>query len=322
MQKTKIEWTRGEDGTPGRTANPFRARNKVTGKVGWHCVHHGPGCLHCYSERINKWVGTGLPFLKPSGDQVECFLDERVLRALLKLRDPQKVFLCDMTDIYGDWVEDEWLDKVFAVMALTPHITYQLLTKRPERMEAYVSGDGVCMRILKATLQLGLSVKELEATGEIYNPWPLRNVWQGVSCEDRKHGLPRVDVLRRVPAAVRFLSVEPLLEDLGEIDLTGIGWVVVGGESGPKARPMHPQWARKIRDHCVESGTPYFFKQWGAWAPGSNFETIPSGRSHNFGDPSLGDDEAVWQVGKKAAGRLLDGREWNQFPDPIGVPSC
>src|SRR6185437_14354051 len=99
MQRTGIEWT-------DRSANPIRARHKVTGKVGWHCIRHGPGCLHCYSERRNRWIGTGLPFLKPSGDLVECFLERRVLQALLKLKGGERVFICDMTDLFGDWVED------------------------------------------------------------------------------------------------------------------------------------------------------------------------------------------------------------------------
>jgi protein gp37 len=205
MQRTSIEWT-------DRSANPIRARNRLTGKVGWHCVKHGPGCLHCYAERRNKWIGTGLPFTQGASAEIDLFLEPKVLLALERLEEPQRVFLCDMTDLFMDRIPDDWIATIFDTMARTPHLTYQLLTKRGARMAG------------------------CEWAYSEYSRWP-PNVWAGVSVEDRKHGLPRVEHLRRAPAALRFLSVEPLLEDLGPLDLAGIGWVIVGGESGPGARP-------------------------------------------------------------------------------------
>jgi protein gp37 len=299
MQRTSIEWT-------DRSANPFRVRHKVTGKTGHHCVHHGPGCLHCYAERWNKWVGTGLSFLKPSGDLVEPVLDERVLRALLRLKEPQRVFLWDMTDGFGDWWPEEWIDRTLAVAALTPHITYQVLTKRVERMEAYFTPglDNRQHAIELAVLRLSEGRRRLR-----FDDWPLPNVWLGVSVEDRKHGLPRVDVLRRIPAAVRFLSVEPLLEDLGEIDLTGIGLVIVGGESGHGSRTCDLAWIRSVVRQCQAAGVPAFVKQLGAAAS----------------DPPSGLAGARLKVHPDAAGlisrRLTDpkGGDWSEWPDDLRV---
>ena len=151
-------------------------------------------------------------------------------------------------------------------MSLTPWHTYQVLTKRPERMLA----------LLKTVLR---------------NVGPQPHIWWGVSVENRKHGLPRVDLLRSAPVAVRFLSIEPLLEDLGRVDLNAIDWVIVGGESGPRARPMKAEWVRRLRDQCRRSRVPFFFKQWGG-------------------------------VRKKEAGRSLDGRTYDELPeiDRMRVP--
>jgi protein gp37 len=152
------------------------------------------------------------------------------------------------------------------------------------------------------------------ALGKIFKSaplaWPLPNVWLGVSVEDRKNK-DRIDVLRQTPAALRFLSLEPLLGNLGELDLTGIGLCVVGGESGPGARPMRTEWARALRDQCHDAGVPFFFKQWGAWAP-HPFNAEP-------GDQFQPPDHPMIRVGKRAAGRLLDGREWNEFPAETAV---
>ncbi len=172
-----------------------------------------------------------------------------------------------MSDLFHPQVPDEYIESVCRVMQLTPWHRFQLLTKRPERMRTLLSGP------LRWAADLD-------------------HCWWGVSVEDRKYGLPRMDLLRETPAQVRFLSIEPLLEDLGPLDLTGIHWVIVGGESGPGARPLEPQWVRSVRDQCVEQGVPFFFKQWGQFHP-------QTGRN----------------VGKKAAGRRLDGRTWDEKPE-------
>jgi protein gp37 len=198
-----------------------------------------------------------------------------VYRSKTQFREPLKwphtpamCFTCS----WSDWLIEEadiWREEAYDVIRATPWITYQILTKRIDRAE-----------------------------GRVPDP-PLPNVWLGVSVENRAN-LARIDLLRNTPAAVRFLSLEPLLEDLGTFDLTGIDWVICGGESGPDARPMHPNLARSIRDQCVAEKVPFFFKQWGEWGP--------------FGQASTGHENALVKVGKKKAGALLDGVEWRQFP--------
>jgi protein gp37 len=174
---------------------------------------------------------------------------------------PRRIFVNSMSDLFHESLPADDIDKVCAVMAEANWHTYQVLTKRADRLRELLSGP-------------------LREFAE------LPQIWWGTSVENRRHGLPRVDALRQTPAAVRFLSVEPLLEDLGPLDLTGIHWVIVGGESGPRPRPIEVEWVRAIRDQCVQAGVPFFFKQW-------------SGRS------------------AKAAGRELDGRTWDEMPgDP------
>ena len=168
------------------------------------------------------------------------------------------VFVNSMSDLFHDGVPDQYVTAVAKVMAAADWHTFQVLTKRAERLAGLLEGD------LSFAAQC-------------------RNIWWGVSVENRKHGLVRIEHLRRAPAAVRFLSIEPLLEDLGRLDLRGIDWVIVGGESGPGARPMSVDWVRGIRDQCRGAGVPFFFKQWGG-------------------------------VRKRETGRRLDGRTYNQFP--------
>ena len=181
-------------------------------------------------------------------------------------RKPTMYFVNSMSDLFHEEVSNDFLESVLRVMEETPRHTYQVLTKRADRMAEWFS-----------------------------HRMPPHNLWLGVSVENRKHGLPRIELLRRVPAAVRFLSVEPLLEDLGELDLRGIDWVIVGGESGHKARPMQPEWVRRVRDAAIAQGVSFFFKQWGTWGP--------DGKRRN----------------KKANGRLLDGRIWDTMPIVSGI---
>jgi len=322
MQSSSIEWT-------DMTVNFIRARCKITGKIGWFCIICSPGCANCYAWKWNIFRGNGHHFKATSLKDVEIFLDEKVLQKLLKRRKPAKVFPCDMTDIFGPWVKEEWLDKIFATFAMCRNLTFQVLTKRPERMRDYlrqVSDEKDMQRWAQHACDLTQSPCA-ELIFEDLN-WPLPNLWLGVSVEDRKHGLPRIDVLREIPAAVRFLSIEPLLEDLGELNLDGIDWVIVGGESGPKARPMHPNWARSIRDQCIESKTPFLFKQWGRWGISGQCPNGGMGLkikhslwlddrdgTQGHGVSDLRHHANILDVGKKAAGRLLDGREWSEFPE-------
>lgn len=166
-----------------------------------------------------------------------------------------------MSDLFHEKVPEVYIDQVFAVIAATPQHSYQILTKRAARLARYFRNRTVPP-----------------------------NVWLGVSVENRRHGVPRIDYLRTVPARIRFLSVEPLLEDVGELDLRDIHWVIVGGESGPKARPMKPEWADAVRRQCAEQEVAFFFKQWGGWGADGK------------------------RRAKSKNGRLLNGRTWDEMP--------
>jgi protein gp37 len=225
------------------------------------CTKISPGCKHCYAETM----ATRLQAMGANGYQNGfklSILPERLAEPL-KRRKPTTYFVNSMSDLFHNEIPFEFLDRVFDVIKQTPHHTYQILTKRAARMRKYF------------------------VPGERFLPG---NVWLGVSVENRKHGLPRIDELREIEASIRFLSVEPLLEDLGEIDLTGIQWVIVGGESGPKARPMKPEWVESIKEQCEQRNVAFFFKQWGGW--GADGKKRP----------------------KKENGRVFAGRTWDQLP--------
>jgi protein gp37 len=300
--RSAIEWT-------DATWNPLRARRQLmdgTILMGWHCVHASEGCRNCYAEAFNRRLGTKLPY-KPGhlidpatgrGD-VELILDESLLIDPIKWKKPRRIFVCSMTDLFADFVPDEAIDRMFAVMALCPQHTFQVLTKRPDRMRSYVT-DRARMDWLNDEVEQLADRSGLVGNcvcrcggddGDI--PWPLPNVWLGVSTEDQSTADERIPELLATPAAVRFLSCEPLLGlvDLRKLKpdginftldaLTGKGehllgfrgqtgaihWVISGGESGPRARPMHPDWARSLRDQCAAAGVPFFFRQWGEWGP-------------------------------------------------------
>ncbi|HEX9812089.1 MAG TPA: DUF5131 family protein, partial [Burkholderiales bacterium] len=239
--------------------------------------------------------------------------------------------------LFHEDVADDFIDDVFAVMALTPRHTFQVLTKRPERMRSYLTsahGNGTPRRdgIVKgrAWSMLG-QLPKYHHEDLIRRPWPLSNVWLGISAEDQATADERIPLLLQTPAAVRFVSLEPLL---GEISFVGlfanpndwrdgtnaleeIDWLICGGESGPHARPSHPEWFRSLRDQCQAAGVPFFFKQWGQWAqwepkfPAANVKHIDlDGNLHD--SPRL--TEPIVRVGKKAAGRILDGRTWDEYP--------
>ena len=238
MSTTKIEWTEA-------TWNP------VTG-----CSKISPGCLHCYAERMAKRLqAMGQPNYR---DGFAVRTHPHMLRLPVSWIKPRMIFVNSMGDLFHEEVPIDFIKQVFDVMEATPQHTYQLLTKRADRLA--------------------------EVAPLLH--WP-RNVWMGVTVEDNER-LSRVVRLREVPSAVRFLSIEPLLGPLPDLKLTGVDWVIVGGESGPGARPVSANWVLNIRDKCLKTGVPFFFKQWGG-------------------------------VRKKAAGRELESRVWNQLPAPAAA---
>lgn len=241
--ESAIEWTE-------RTWNPMTGCTKIS-----------PGCKHCYAEVMARRLqAMGTPGYE-GGFQLA--LHPTRLNEPKARKRPTTYFVNSMSDLFHEGVPDSYLDQVMDVIEATPHHTYQILTKRADRLPEY------------------FATRKCPA-----------NVWLGVSVEDRKYGVPRIDYLRTVEASIRFLSVEPLLEDLGQIDLTDIHWVIVGGESGHKARPMAPEWAENVRHQCADAGVAFFFKQWGMWGA--------DGIRRN----------------KKANGRELAGRTWDEYPAP------
>lgn len=299
--RSTIEWT-------DASWTPIRARNLKTGKVGWHCEHATTGCEFCYSEGFNKRLGTGLPFKPGHRKDIEIFLDDEMLLAPLRWKKPRMIFVCSMTDVFADFVSDEWIDKVFAVMALCPQHTFQVLTKRAGRMREYMTAKNLMARLAEAVVITEIAPypdhviadRILWAGGTHAScvpaglkPWPLPNVWLGVSTERQQEADERIPLLLQTPAAVRFVSAEPLLGPLwlagpmivsgcdriyplrgmmehhprGTLEHPKLDWVICGGESGKNARPMHPGWARFLRTQCEIVGVPFFFKQWGHWSP-------------------------------------------------------
>ncbi|MCB8835975.1 DUF5131 family protein [Aurantimonas sp. VKM B-3413] len=390
---TKIEWT-------DATWNP------VTG-----CAVVSPGCTNCYAMKL---AGTRLKHL-PS--RAGLTIDTRAgpvwngtirfntewLDQPMRWRRPRRIFVCAHGDLFAEGVTDAMLDQVFAVMALAPQHSFQVLTKRPERMRDYVidlhrrcrniggaatdiilGHTAVISGAVKTTFPLAAGRARDTALNQLDAGLP--NVWLGVSVEDQQRADQRIPILLDTPAAVRFVSAEPLLgpidfgvawhgEDALESECwgdcawcekghpplhnchrgrqseaafmkgrSGLDWIIVGGESGHGARPMHPDWARAIRDQCADAGVPFLFKQWGEWAPvtaesDENGELDAVYPITGCSDPSVhrgeqeclfwqGDDVVRWplidtlpttgvrRVGKKAAGRLLDGVTHDGFPEP------
>ena len=282
--KTGIEWT-------DATWNP------VTG-----CAKVSQGCKHCYAERnwgrlqhLPAYAGRAFTDVATHAD--------RLLQPL-SWRRPRRIFVNSMSDLFHQDIHDDFIGMVFRTMARAPQHTFQVLTKRAERMQ----------RLLTHPKMRGF-------VGDA--PWPLPNVWIGVSVEDQATADKRIPLLLDTPAAVRWISAEPLLApiDLAEHGLHGgpgqLDWVVVGGESGPKARPMHPEWARGLRDQCSAAGVPFLFKQWGEWQP-----VHPSGASIPGCGPTPQREPAFrfehghyfTKVGKKLAGRMLDGALHDGYP--------
>lgn len=336
MAATSIEWT-------DASWNPLRARDPLTGKTGWHCVHASDGCRHCYAEPINRRFGTTLPYAAPSTARVETYLDEAVLAQPLRWRKPRRAFPCSMTDLFGDWVADAQRDRMFAVMALTPHVTWQIATKRPDRARAYLTDPDLGLR-LGARLMEGARGNVGAESWVLELAWNLSlgdhhlpNVWIGCSVEDQKNADARRPAMAQIAEAgwLTWVSYEPAL---GPVDWTGwehLRWLVAGGESGPKARIPHPDWIRDTRDWCAAAAVAFFFKQWGRWAPArgedaSFLDHARAGAVYVRRDGSTlrpidiatmdlltHDARLMRPFGKKAAGRLLDGVEHSAFPTPL-----
>jgi len=320
---TDIEWA-------DESWNPIRARLRSDPSViGWHCEHASPGCEHCYSETRNRSgrsnMGTKLPYKPGHRKDIEVFLDDAQLLKPLRWKKGRKVFVCSMTDLFADFVPAAMIDRIFAVMALCPQHTFQVLTKRADRMRVYMK-TGRHVEIQFQTRSLGLT--ELKRSERMRSHvhrgalLPLPNVWLGVSVEDQKRADERIPDLLATPAAVRWISAEPLLGPINIIDAmwardpkqcldARLDVVVAGGESGAKGRPMHPAWVRSLRDQCKVSGTHFFFKQWGEWVTATGQPGhLPIG--HVFED-----GYQMIRLGKKRAGRLLDGVEHNGMPGNV-----
>lgn len=282
---SKIEWT-------DKTWNP------VTG-----CTKVSQGCKNCYAERMyERFNGKG------SFKNIICHPER--LEHPLRWKKPCMVFVNSMSDLFHEDVPFEFIRRVFMAMLNSPMHTFQVLTKRPERAVEFF--------------------KEMKSLGSTIGYETLQNVWIGVSVEDQETANERIPLLLQVPASVSFLSCEPLLGPIdfyevsssmppdhthpwrGEPILYGIHWLIAGGESGPGARPMHPDWVRELRDQCNDAGVAFFFKQWGEWAEHrlSEAKQLKSVFHKGFG-------QDMCKVGKKSAGRLLDGVLHNEFPKTI-----
>lgn len=302
MTKTKIEWA-------------DRSWNPVTG-----CEKVSAGCAHCYAEGIAKRFWKDRKF-------TDVRIHPERLRDPLHWRKPARVFVNSMSDLFHDFVYDynsSFIDEIFAVAAACPQHTFMILTKRSKIMKNYFNHPRRTMYVESAL--------EWLYEGRIHMMpemvWPLPNVWLGVSVEDQRAAEERISDLLETPAAIRFVSCEPLLgpvyldeipevllsvtkrKDAYLVDRGKLDWVIVGGESGPKARPMHPDWVRGIRDQCLAGNVPFFFKQWGEWVPFWNVAFSSTKRRTGI----VFEGESMVRIGKKKAGRELDGMEWNEFP--------
>jgi protein gp37 len=292
--KSKIGWTNS-------TWNPIRGCSRVS-----------KGCIHCYAEVMaDRFSGPGLPYegLVDSNGRWNGTIKvvDAAMDVPLRWRKPRRIFVNSMSDLFHEKTPKSAIDRIFAVMAKASHHTFQVLTKRDElmRLEVVALGNG------------------LE-----WPAWPLPNVWLGVSVENRD-ALSRIDNLRETPAAVRFLSIEPLLEGLGPLDLRGIHWVIIGGESGPGARFIDPDWIRDIIKQCQDAGIPVFFKQWGEYlyflpdsdciwgnpmTPALRYARVDGKNywpEHIFDTPT---GKVAIRVGTKASGNMIDSKIFEEFP--------
>lgn len=315
---TKIEWVKNRDGSQGLTWNP------VTG-----CTKISPGCQNCYAERMAKRLRGRCGY--PADDPFRVTLHPERLEEPLRWRKPSKIFVCSMGDLFHEAVPDDFIHRVFATIGQCPQHTFIILTKRPKRMKAFIEDYYACES--PSGNEQGLHIQP--------------NVWLGVTTENQEMADRRIPILLQIPAAVRFISVEPMLGDINIAGYLGwnglrrmgdgllyrwvapkIDWIICGGETGPDARPMHPDWVRSLRDQCQSAGVPFYFKSWGEWVCrpwssdngrkrelclGMDGTSVYAQVGHMMGFRKPGEALMV-RVGKKAAGRLLDGRTWEEMP--------
>lgn len=336
------------------------------------CSIVSPACTNCYAmamaARIERMSGGKTHYAgttkvvngKPVWTGKLALAHDHILTAPLRWKRPRRVFVNSMSDLFHEDMPEEWIDQVFAVMALSPQHTFQILTKRPERMREYIQPTGYD-RVVQIDCQLmGPIVSDDDSpladevwdlmeraserfpTAPLYQRWPLPNVWLGVTAEDQARADERIPHLLSTPAAVRFVSAEPLLGRLtfrwalweswhdasgkprtvNHLDgLRRLDWIIVGGESGPGARPTHPDWVREIRDQCDEAGVAFHFKQWGEFGPAFNADLSPTGLPWSgaaqtaVAEGTATVEQATRRLGKRSAGRTLDGKIHDAFPE-------
>ena len=259
MAKTRIEWAEV-------------VWNPVSG-----CTPISEGCQNCYAKRMATRLKGRYGY--PEDEPFKVTLHPEKLKEPLKWKKPRRVFVCSMGDLFHEQVPDEYIAKVWEVMNNASQHTFLVLTKRPQRMKDFLARLGWYTH--------DREVNPAEAVLDEGGKYTLKNVWLGVTAENQQRADERIPILLQIPAAVRFVSIEPMLGPV-VIPEEWPDWVICGGETGPGARPIHPDWVRSLRDQCQAAGTPFFFKSWGEWA------------EH--------------KVGKKKAGRLLDGRTWDEIP--------
>jgi protein gp37 len=358
--KTTIEWT-------DANWNPIRGCSRVS-----------EGCRNCYAEGVaRRFSGPGLPYeglvnlTTGAWNGKIRFVEDHLLDPL-RWKKPRRIFVNSMSDLFHENVTDEMRDRIFAVMALCPQHTFQVLTKRPERMLKWftqhfnVKSPGAREMIFEISHKHPDFVEGREWVAKAANAfdvWPLPNVWLGVSVENQKAADERIPLLLQTPAAVRFLSCEPLLGKLS-LDRVGPGpwplfgplsgycskhfprhhchcdrqqasidWVIAGGESGPNARPMHPDWVRSLRDQCADAGVPFFFKQWGEYVTYIDREKDDPDWALDYSKRYADEGRTQWlnlaggrgfhgerfhvmrRIGKSLAGNLLDGQKHHAFPE-------
>jgi len=298
--KTGIEWT------------------DATWNVIYGCSRVSPGCEHCYAESFtHRFAGKGQKFegltvLKKQGPSWtgKIMLSPERLTQPLRWQRPRMIFVNSLSDVFHKDVPFEYIAAMFGVMALAQEHQFQILTKRSARMVEFfewleqrtsvIGGHAkgnklaYCLMWLKGyndDHKLGIDIPKEILNGEVDLAWPLNNVWMGVSVEDQPRADERIPNLQKVPAAIRFLSMEPLLGAVDDLDLTDIHWVILGGESGPGSRPMAPDWVRGVRDQCIAENVPFFMKQWGQY-----------------------DEDGIKARSKKDTGCAIDGVDHKEWP--------
>lgn len=344
--RSKIEWT-------DATWNPIRGCSRVS-----------EGCRHCYAERMAaRFSKPGEPYdglITDNHWNGKLILAEEHLEDPLRWKKPRRVFVNSMSDLFHENVPDEWIYRVLAIIALKPEHTFQILTKRPERMLSYMSTIDLRDRISTTMDQpTWLQLPKGRTFPRYPETWPLQNLWLGVSVENQKTADVRIPQLLQTPAALRFVSCEPLLGPVDLCNLTlanrsfadalsgvdgaqtpplhstsapSIRWVIAGGESGPSARPAHPDWMRSIRDQCRNSSVPFFFKQWGTWSPhgsctaprrvvcSATGELLPPELTESYlekhdGPRCAGNHQIMFRYIQPCDCRRLDDREWSEVPE-------